>query len=58
MLPTEVHNGRMGGDSGISALMGVPLREARENFEREYLSCQIRRFPRNISRTAACVTGW
>ena len=52
MLPAEVLNGRISGGSGISALMGVPLREARENFEREYLRVQIRRFSGNISRTA------
>ena len=52
MLPAEVLNGRMTGESGISALMGVPLREARENFEREYLRVQIRRFSGNISKTA------
>ncbi len=55
MLPAEVLNGRMSGDSGISALMGVPLREARENFEREYLRVQIRRFSGNISRTASFI---
>ncbi|MDT9012224.1 sigma-54 dependent transcriptional regulator [Novosphingobium sp. APW14] len=55
MLPAELLGGRMNGDSGISALMGVPLREARENFEREYLRVQIRRFSGNISRTAAFI---
>ncbi len=55
MLPSELLGGRMNGDSGISALMGVPLREARENFEREYLRVQIRRFSGNISRTAAFI---
>ena len=55
MLPPEILNGRIAGDSGISALMGVPLREARENFEREYLRIQIRRFSGNISRTAAFI---
>ncbi|MDB5725357.1 MAG: two component, sigma54 specific, fis family transcriptional regulator [Novosphingobium sp.] len=55
MLPTEVVNSRMGGDSGLSTLMGVPLREARENFEREYLKVQIRRFSGNISRTAGFI---
>jgi two-component system, NtrC family, nitrogen regulation response regulator NtrX len=55
MLPSEVINGRMSGDSGVSALMGVPLREARENFEREYLRVQIRRFSGNISKTATFV---
>jgi two-component system nitrogen regulation response regulator NtrX len=37
-------NGRLAGDSGMSSLMGVPARGARE-FEREYLRVQIRRFP-------------
>jgi len=55
MLPGELLGGRMNGDSGLSALMGVPLREARENFEREYLRVQIRRFSGNISRTAAFI---
>jgi two-component system nitrogen regulation response regulator NtrX len=36
-------------------IMGLPLREARENFEREYLLAQIARFGGNISRTAAFV---
>lgn len=55
MLPSELLGGRMNGETGMSALMGVPLREARENFEREYLRVQIRRFSGNISRTAAFI---
>lgn len=55
MLPPELGNSRLSGDSGISTLMGVPLREARENFEREYLKVQIRRFSGNISRTATFI---
>lgn len=55
MLPPEIVNSRLGGDSGLSSLMGVPLREARENFEREYLKVQIRRFSGNISRTAGFI---
>jgi two-component system nitrogen regulation response regulator NtrX len=55
MLPPEVLNGRLQSDSNISAMMGVPLREARESFEREYLKVQIRRFSGNISRTAAFI---
>jgi two-component system nitrogen regulation response regulator NtrX len=35
--------------------MGMPLREAREAFEREYLKAQISRFNNNISRTAEFV---
>ena len=55
MLPSEITGGRLGGSSGIAALMGAPLREARENFEREYLSVQIRRFSGNISKTASFI---
>jgi len=36
-------------------IMGLPLRDARELFEREYLLAQINRFGGNISRTAAFV---
>nr|WP_295668443.1 sigma-54 dependent transcriptional regulator [Sphingomonas sp.] len=52
LLPAEVLGdpGEMGG--GTNAIMGSPLREARETFEREYLRVQIRRFSGNISRTA------
>lgn len=38
-----------------SEIMTLPLREAREVFEREYLLAQITRFGGNISRTAAFV---
>jgi two-component system nitrogen regulation response regulator NtrX len=38
-----------------SELMTLPLREARELFEREYLLAQINRFAGNISRTATFV---
>jgi two-component system nitrogen regulation response regulator NtrX len=55
MLPPEILNGRFQGDSRMSTMMGVPLREARENFEREYLKVQIRRFSGNISKTAAFI---
>lgn len=36
-------------------VMGLPLRDAREIFEREYLVAQVTRFGGNISRTAAFV---
>lgn len=36
-------------------LMSLPLRDAREMFEREYLLAQITRFGGNVSRTAAFV---
>jgi len=41
-----------GDNGGATAMMGAPLKEARETFEREYLRIQIRRFSGNISRTA------
>jgi len=44
------------GDTDASAhLMGLPLREAREVFERQYLLAQIERFGGNISKTAEFV---
>lgn len=54
MLPSEIINDPASGagSSPTSAIMGAPLREAREAFEREYLRVQIRRFSGNISRTA------
>jgi two-component system nitrogen regulation response regulator NtrX len=54
MLPSEI--GTMvpttPNGSGGEKLMSLPLREAREVFEREYLIAQIGRFSGNISRTA------
>ena len=57
MLPPEV-----GGAAPAVAVperggevMNLPLREARESFEREYLMAQITRFGGNISRTAEFV---
>jgi two-component system nitrogen regulation response regulator NtrX len=38
-----------------SEVMGLPLREAREVFERQYLMAQVDRFGGNISRTASFV---
>ena len=56
LLPAEVlgEGADMGG-GGATAIMGAPLREARESFEREYLRIQIRRFSGNISRTASFI---
>ena len=56
LLPAEVLGDQ--GDlasGGGGAIMGAPLREARETFEREYLRVQIRRFSGNISRTASFI---
>ena len=55
MLPPEISGSGAESGGGISALMGIPLREARESFEREYLRIQIRRFSGNISKTAGFI---
>ena len=57
LLPSEVVEGQGASTLGSSsiAIMGSPLREARESFEREYLKVQIRRFSGNISRTASFI---
>jgi two-component system nitrogen regulation response regulator NtrX len=36
-------------------MMSLPLREAREVFERRYLDAQVSRFGGNISKTAAFI---
>ncbi|MGE0178808.1 MAG: sigma-54-dependent transcriptional regulator [Sphingomonas sp.] len=57
MLPPEVLNeqAQLNPSEAVKAIMGTPLREARETFEREYLKVQIRRFSGNISRTATFI---
>jgi two-component system nitrogen regulation response regulator NtrX len=55
MLPEEITGGSSANGNGMSSLMGVPLREAREIFERENLRIQIRRFSGNISKTAGFI---
>ena len=41
--------------AGAEHLMAMPLRDAREAFERDYLAAQLGRFGNNISKTAAFV---
>lgn len=55
-LPSEVV-GRENGPGGLDTerMIALPLRDARENFEREYLKAQISRFGGNISRTASFI---
>jgi two-component system nitrogen regulation response regulator NtrX len=57
MLPPDVGSmvPNMPNGNGGEHLMGLPLRDAREVFEREYLVAQINRFGGNISRTAEFV---
>ena len=54
MLPGEVGETLppVPGSARGDQLMSLPLRDAREIFEREYLNAQINRFGGNISRTA------
>ena len=35
--------------------LSIPLKEARENFEKEYLTTQLKKFGGNISKTAKFV---
>jgi two-component system nitrogen regulation response regulator NtrX len=57
-LPVSSHGGGDDGEDRVllsPAIARLPLREARELFEREYLLTQINRFGGNISRTASFV---
>ncbi|MEO6247622.1 MAG: sigma-54 dependent transcriptional regulator [Sphingomicrobium sp.] len=57
LLPSEITDsqGTVSVSTASMSIMGSPLREARESFEREYLKIQIRRFSGNISRTASFI---
>ncbi len=57
MLPPEVGAmlPAMPNGIGSEAIMALPLRDARETFEKEYLHAQVNRFGGNISRTAEFV---
>lgn len=55
MLPSETTSGESEEHLMSNSIMTSPLREARENFEREYLRVQIKRFSGNISRTASFI---
>ena len=57
LLPPELteNSGAVSASNATFSIMGSPLREARESFEREYLKIQIRRFSGNISRTASFI---
>ena len=54
MLPPEINADTpvSGNMAGKMEIMGLPLRDAREIFEREYLMTQVTRFGGNISKTA------
>jgi two-component system, NtrC family, nitrogen regulation response regulator NtrX len=56
LLPTDLGSGNgWNGGKGGDLVISLPLREAREIFERDYLVAQINRFGGNISRTAAFI---
>ncbi len=57
MIPKDIlqPSSTTGQGQGNMEFMGLPLREAREIFERNYLSAQVSRFGGNISRTASFV---
>ena len=52
MLPSDGGAGAAAATFGIEHLLVYPLREAREAFERDYITAQLGRFGGNISKTA------
>jgi len=58
MLPPEIVGGETqstGNGDGLTSLLALALREAREQFERQYLERQFQRFGRNVSKTSEFV---
>ena len=55
MLPQDGPSDNATLSMGNERIIALPLREAREVFEREYLAAQIMRFGGNISRTAGFI---
>ncbi|MDO9431728.1 MAG: sigma-54 dependent transcriptional regulator [Pseudomonadota bacterium] len=55
MLPGDAAISDQPSNMGAEKIIALPLREAREVFEREYLNAQMLRFSGNISRTAAFI---
>jgi two-component system nitrogen regulation response regulator NtrX len=57
MLPPELkgQHGTLPTHDDGNAIMSMPLREAREIFEKQYLMTQIARFGGNISKTASFI---
>lgn len=57
LLPDEIGSSspKLPSSKGAENVISLPLREAREMFEREYLMAQINRFGGNISRTASFI---
>ena len=55
MMPGDASNTDQAITLGAERIISLPLREAREVFEREYLNAQMLRFSGNISRTATFI---
>jgi two-component system nitrogen regulation response regulator NtrX len=56
LLPSDLSgNGALNNGGRTDLVISLPLREAREIFERDYLLAQINRFGGNISRTASFI---
>src|SRR5471032_381888 len=55
LLPADLGANASLAGTGRDLVISLPLREAREIFERDYLMAQINRFGGNISRTAAFI---
>ena len=57
LLPADLTGttSKNGSGSGIENLMSLPLKDARDTFETEYIRAQLSRFGGNISKTAAFV---
>jgi len=53
-LPAEIKssNNAIEQDNWVMSAFAKPLKEARDNFEREYLKSQLSRYGGNISKTA------
>jgi two-component system, NtrC family, nitrogen regulation response regulator NtrX len=54
-LPSDTAVGSSASSFGGEQLLALPLREAREAFERDYIAAQLSRFGGNISRTSGFI---
>jgi two-component system nitrogen regulation response regulator NtrX len=54
-LEVRSHNSPVSQEEHLAEILKFPLREARELFERYYLSLQLNRFNGNVSQTALFV---
>jgi two-component system nitrogen regulation response regulator NtrX len=52
---TSYSSGLIANAENLIDIMSLPLREAREIFEKQYLTSQMSRFNNNISKTSAFV---